>query len=93
MAFKLMVVSVCMMLSVAALNLTGCAQFEDSFGQLRGPDNQSANVVASPNDDSLRSNDRRYRGPYSERTGAPSNEGSYSLAGLQVELNPGKATQ
>src|SRR5579863_6810508 len=41
MVSKLLVVSLCAMLGAATLTLTGCAQFENSFGELRGPVRQS----------------------------------------------------
>ena len=92
MTSKLMAGCLCAMLSIATLSLNGCAQFEDSFGELR-PDNQAATVDTSRSDDSKRSSDRDYSRPFRETTDNVSNERSYSLEGVQLELEPGRVTQ
>jgi hypothetical protein len=88
---KLMVVTLSAMLGAATLSLTGCAQFEDSFGELRGPVKQSAMPTISQYSDPARSNKRSEDASYAETTG--DTEWSYSLSGLRLELAPGAVTQ
>ena len=52
---KLMVVSLSVVLGTATISLTGCAQFEDSFGELRVK--QSATPTISQHADPARSNE------------------------------------
>ena len=88
---KLMVVSLCAMLGAATLNLTGCAQFENSFGELRGPVKQSATPAMSQHSDPTRSNEISNDASYAET--ASGTEWSYSLSGLRLELAPGVVNQ
>lgn len=93
MAHKVLVVSLCTMLGVATLNLSGCAQFEDSFGELRGSDNQYGDVGKPPHDNLVRTYDRPSGESSGKRRGQPDNERSYSIAGVRFELDPGAVTQ
>ena len=88
---KLMVVTLSAMLGAATLSLTGCAQFEDSFGELRGPVKQSATPTISQDIDPARSNKLSDDASYAETTG--DSEWSYSLSGLRLQLAPGVVTQ
>jgi hypothetical protein len=87
---KLMVVSVCAMLGAASLNLTGCAQFQNSFGELRGPV-RPATPAISQHSDPPRSNEISDDPSYAETAG--DSEWSYSLSGLRLELAHGVVTQ
>ena len=91
MVSKLMVFSLSAMLGAATLSLTGCAQFEDSFGELRGPVKQSATATISQHRDPARSNKLSDDASYAATTG--DSEWSYSLSGLRLELAPGVITQ
>ena len=88
---KLMVVSLCAMLTAATLNLTGCAQFENSLGQLRGPVKEAPTPAISQLSDPARSKEISDDASYAEITG--DTEWSYSLSGLRLELAPGVVTQ
>lgn len=86
--FKLVFVSLC------AIALMGCAQFEDSFGELRSPEIQSSTVGGSNSEDSARSNDGSDDGSNRESGSAPSANGARSLmiGGVRVELANGQVT-
>jgi hypothetical protein len=86
MASKLMIVWFSTLLGVVTANLAGCANFENSFGELRWSGDQSAEL-----DTSRQSNELSDAEPNFEKT--PYNERKYSLEGLQVELSPGPVTQ
>ena len=88
---KLMALSLCAMLGAATLSLTGCAQFENSFGELRGPIRQSVAPTISKHSDPTRSNDISNDGSYATTSG--DTEWSYTLSGLSLELAPGAVTQ
>ena len=88
MASKLMIVYLYTMLGVATANLAGCANFENSFGELRWSDYQSAEPDTSGH---IQSND--VSGTESNFVKTPYSERKYSLEGLQVELCPGAVTQ
>jgi hypothetical protein len=88
MASKLIIVCFSTVLGVVTANLAGCANFENSFGELRWSDDQSAEINSSGH---KQSNDFSQAEPNFEKT--PYNERKYSLAGLPVELSPGAVTQ
>lgn len=90
MVSKLIVVSLSAMLGAATLSLTGCAQFEDAFGELR-PLKQSATPTISQHSDPAGSNEFSDNASYNETRG--DSEWSYSLSGLRLELAPGVVTQ
>jgi hypothetical protein len=93
MGHKLTVVSVSMTFSVAIFNLAGCANFEDSFGELRGPDRQFGNVERPSRDNLERSHDRPDTESYRESSIQRVDQRSYSIAGVPFELDPGAVTQ
>jgi hypothetical protein len=88
MASKLMIVCLSALFGVATANLAGCANFENSFGELGWSDDQPAELDTTGQ---KRSNDFSETEPNLEKT--PYNERKYSLEGLQVELSPGAVTQ
>ena len=88
---KLMVVSLSVMVGAATLSLIGCAQFEDSFGELRGPVEQSSTPTISQYRDPARSNKLSDDASYVETT--RDSKWSYSLSGLRLELALGAVTQ
>jgi hypothetical protein len=88
---RLMAVSLCAMLGAASLNLTGCAQFQNSFGELRGAVGPSASPAITQHSDPARSNEISDDSSYAKTTGG--SEWSYSLSGLRLELAPGVVTQ
>jgi hypothetical protein len=88
MASKLMIACLYTMLGVATANLAGCANFENSFGELRWSDDQSAELDTSGH---IQSND--VSGTESNFEKTRYSERKYSLEGLQVELRPGAVTQ
>ena len=90
-ASKVMALSLCAMLGAATLSLTGCAQFEDSLGELRGPVKQPATPTISQHSDPARSNEISDDASLAQTTG--DREWSYSLSGLRLELAPGVVTR
>jgi hypothetical protein len=90
-ASKVMALSLCAMLGATTLSLGGCAQFEDSLGELRGPVKQSATPTISQHSDPARSNEISDDASLAQTTG--DSEWSYSLSGLRLELAPGVVTQ
>ena len=88
MASKFMILCLSVVLGVATANLAGCANFENSFGELRWSEDQSAELDTSEH---KQSNDFLEPEPNFEKT--PCNKRKFSLAGLPVELNPGAITQ
>jgi len=88
MASKLMIVYLSTVLGIATANLAGCANFENSFGELRGSGDESAELDTSRHKQSNELSDAEAN---FEKT--QYNERKYSLEGLQVELSPGGLTQ
>jgi hypothetical protein len=85
MTSKLVLVSLCM------LALAGCAQFEDSVGELWGPGSLSGTVYGSDYGDSTRPNDRSdytANGQSSSLSGVGAQ--SFTLGGIRVELADGQ---
>src|ERR1700680_3290255 len=83
MTLKLVFISLC------AIGLMGCAQFEDSFGELRGgPESLSRTAYGSDSQESTRPDALSEQGSNSERGNAPSVAGarSFTLAGIRVQL-------
>jgi hypothetical protein len=85
MTSKLVFVSLC------AIALTGCAQFEDSFGELWDPGSVSGTAAGSDSQDSTRQNDRFDHRSNGERGNSLSANGaqSFTLGGIRVELADG----
>jgi|SRR5579864_7211363 len=81
-----------MLVSLCAIALAGCAQFEDSFGELRGPDSPSEAAYGSGSSDSARSNDGFDHGSNKEGRDAssPNAARSFTIGGIRVELADGK---
>jgi hypothetical protein len=98
MASKLVIILLCPIVGIVALTLTGCAQFEDSFGELWGPQNQSSTAYASKSSTAQvfnGSNDSSDSGSdiANANTLSPYNEQSYTFEGLRVELATGRVTK
>ena len=87
MTSKLVFVSLC------AIALTGCAQFEDRFGELWAPESPTGTAYGSDSQDSTRPNDRSDQ--WSNREGgnalSANGERSFTLGGIRVELANGQA--
>ena len=80
------------LVSLCAIALAGCAQFEDSFGELSGPDSLSETAYSSGSSDSTRSNDGFQHRSNKEGGDAPSPNAarSFTIGGIRVELADGK---
>jgi hypothetical protein len=88
MTSKLVFVSLC------AIALTGCAQFEDHVGQLWGPESLAGTAYGSDSQDSTGPNDRSDQRSNKEGGAAlsPNGERSFMLGGIRVELANGQVT-
>jgi hypothetical protein len=77
--------------ALCALALTGCAQFEDSFGELWGPGSVSGPAYGSDPQDSTQPNDRSDHRSNGEKGNSLSANGaqSFTLGGIRVELADG----
>jgi hypothetical protein len=86
MTSKLVFVALC------AIALMGCAQFEDSFGELWDPASLSGTVYDSDSPDSTRPNDRSDHRSNGERGNSLSANGaqSFTFGGIRVELADGQ---
>ena len=78
---------------LCAIALTGCAQFEDGFGELWGPQSLAETAYGSDSLDSTRPNDHSDQWSNTEGGNALSANGerSFTLGGIRVELANGQA--
>lgn len=83
------------LVSLCAIALTGCAQFEDSFGELRSPETQSSIAGASNSDGLMGSTYRSDRRSETEDRKAVSANVPRSLMidGVRIEPADGQLIQ
>src|SRR5580692_1927261 len=88
----LKVLSSVILISLCAFALTGCAQFEDSFGELRSPETQSSIAGASNSDDSTGSTHRSDQRSGREDRNVVSENAPRSIMidGVRIELADGQ---
>ena len=80
------------LVSLCAIALTGCAQFEDSFGELWSPEPRTRIAGASNSEDLAGPRDRSDQDSSRENRNSASANGarSFTIGGVRVELAEGQ---